>query len=67
MASINVVIETPKGSAQKYDYDEKTHFFEMKKILPYSIVSRASPRHLLEDRRPWGIVVNHNRLSYSTP
>jgi inorganic pyrophosphatase len=38
MASINVVIETPKGSAQKYDYDEKTHFFEMKKILPSGMV-----------------------------
>jgi inorganic pyrophosphatase len=34
MPSINVVIETPKGSAQKYDYDPATHFFKLKKILP---------------------------------
>jgi inorganic pyrophosphatase len=33
-----VVIETPKGSAQKYDYDEDTHFFKLKKILPSGMV-----------------------------
>ena len=38
MASIEIVIETPKGSAQKYDYDPKTHFFRMKKILPSGMV-----------------------------
>jgi inorganic pyrophosphatase len=38
MTNIEVVIETPKGSAQKYDYDKKTHFFEMKKILPSGMV-----------------------------
>jgi inorganic pyrophosphatase len=30
----DVVIETPKGSSQKYDYDQSTHFFKLKKILP---------------------------------
>jgi inorganic pyrophosphatase len=38
MAGIDVVIETPKGSAEKYDYDPKTHFFKMKKILPSGMV-----------------------------
>ena len=38
MSSIEIVIETPKGSAQKYDYDPKTHFFKMKKILPSGMV-----------------------------
>ena len=38
MKFIDVVIETPKGSAQKYDYDPKTHFFRMKKILPSGMV-----------------------------
>src|ERR1700733_12891863 len=38
MASIDVVIETPKGSAEKYDYDKKTHFFKMSKILPSGMV-----------------------------
>ena len=34
MTSIEVVIETPKGSSQKYDYDPKTRLFKLKKILP---------------------------------
>jgi inorganic pyrophosphatase len=38
MKSIDVVIETPKGSALKYTYDPKTHFFELKKILPSGMV-----------------------------
>jgi inorganic pyrophosphatase len=38
MNCINVVIETPKGSAQKYDYDPSTHFFKLKKILPSGMV-----------------------------
>jgi inorganic pyrophosphatase len=38
MAFVDVVIETPKGSAQKYDYDPETHFFKLKKILPSGMV-----------------------------
>jgi inorganic pyrophosphatase len=38
MSHIDVVIETPKGSAQKYNYDPKTHFFRMSKILPSGMV-----------------------------
>lgn len=38
MGCVNVVIETPKGSAQKYDYDPKSHFFKLKKILPAGMV-----------------------------
>lgn len=33
-----VVVETPKGSAQKYDYDPETHFFRLKKVLPAGMV-----------------------------
>lgn len=29
-----VVIETPKGSRNKYAYDPKEHIFELKKVLP---------------------------------
>jgi inorganic pyrophosphatase len=29
-----IVIETPKGSAQKFNYDPATRFFKLKKILP---------------------------------
>jgi inorganic pyrophosphatase len=35
---VDVVIETPKGSAQKYDYIPNTPFFKMKKILPSGMV-----------------------------
>jgi len=38
MKCVDVVIETPKGSAQKYDYDPESHFFELKKILPSGMV-----------------------------
>lgn len=38
MACVDVVIETPKGSAQKYDYDPETRFFKLKKILPAGMV-----------------------------
>ena len=38
MGCVDVVIETPKGSSQKYDYDPETHFFKMKKILPSGMV-----------------------------
>src|SRR3954468_1566922 len=34
MKPIDIVIETPRGSAQKYDYDPKSGFFRLKKILP---------------------------------
>src|ERR1700754_1035114 len=38
MEEVDVVIETPKGSAQKYDYDPDSHFFRLKKILPSGMV-----------------------------
>ncbi|HLX93460.1 MAG TPA: inorganic diphosphatase [Puia sp.] len=31
---MKVVIETPKGSVQKYDYDHKDHLFDLRKVLP---------------------------------
>jgi inorganic pyrophosphatase len=38
MDDVDVVIETPKGSAQKYNYDPDSHFFRLKKILPSGMV-----------------------------
>lgn len=38
MSCVNVVIETPKSSAQKYDYDADSRFFKLKKILPSGMV-----------------------------
>ena len=39
MDTITAVIETPKGNAEKYDYDQKTKFFKLKKILPTGMYS----------------------------
>jgi len=38
MSCINVIIETPKGSTEKYDYDQDLHLFKLKKILPAGMV-----------------------------
>jgi inorganic pyrophosphatase len=38
MDTITAVIETPKGNAEKYNYDPKTKFFKLKKILPTGMV-----------------------------
>jgi inorganic pyrophosphatase len=38
MDNLNIVIETPKGSSEKYDYDPATHFFKLKKIMPAGMV-----------------------------
>ena len=35
---IHAVIETPKGCAAKYNYDEETQMFKLKKILPAGMV-----------------------------
>jgi inorganic pyrophosphatase len=35
---MNIVIETPKGSSEKYDYDPQSHFFKLKKIMPAGMV-----------------------------
>ncbi len=36
--SFTVIIETPKGSAQKYDYDKKFKGFALKKVFPAGMV-----------------------------
>lgn len=38
MQTITAMVETPKDSAQKYDYDEKNKWFELKKMLPSGMV-----------------------------
>jgi inorganic pyrophosphatase len=35
---MDVIIETPRGSCEKYKYDEKKRFFRLKKILPAGFV-----------------------------
>jgi inorganic pyrophosphatase len=38
MKSITVVVETPKGSAQKYNFNPEKRWFELKKIMPAGMV-----------------------------
>ena len=38
MESLKAIIETPRGSALKYQYDNKSHLFNLKKILPVGMV-----------------------------
>ena len=38
MACIDVMIETPRGSAEKYDYVPELHLFKLKKVMPRGMV-----------------------------
>lgn len=38
MASIDIIIETPKGSREKYNYDPSSKLFKLKKVLPTGLV-----------------------------
>ena len=38
MQTLTAIVETPKGSAQKYDYDPKNKWFKLKKIMPAGMV-----------------------------
>lgn len=58
---VDVVIETPKGSAEKYDYIPNTPFFKMKKILPSGMVFPYDfgfiPDTIGEDGDPLDVIV----------
>lgn len=58
---INAVIETPKGSRNKYVYDEKTGGFRLKKSLPAGMVFPFDfgfiPATIAEDGDPLDILV----------
>jgi inorganic pyrophosphatase len=58
---IQVVIETPKGSRNKYAYDEKQRVFELKKVLPAGMTFPYDfgfvPRTLAEDGDPVDVLV----------
>ncbi|ETZ24184.1 inorganic diphosphatase [Pedobacter sp. V48] len=38
MKAVTVIIETPKGSGQKYDYDPQTGKMKLKKVMPLGLV-----------------------------
>jgi inorganic pyrophosphatase len=58
---VDVVIETPKGSAQKYDYVPDTPFFKLSKILPSGMVFPYDfgfiPKTKGEDGDPLDVIV----------
>jgi inorganic pyrophosphatase len=59
--TINVVIETPRGSRNKYVYDIKNDYFELRKVLPFGTVFPFDfgliPGTLGEDGQPLDVVV----------
>ena len=61
MAKIDVVIETPKGSCQKYNYVPNTPFFKLSKILPAGMVFPYDfgfiPKTKGEDGDPLDVIV----------
>ncbi|UAY52875.1 inorganic diphosphatase [Ferruginibacter albus] len=38
MKTVDIIIETPKGSTEKYDYDPKNKLFKLHKFLPAGMV-----------------------------
>lgn len=59
--TINAVIETPKGSHNKYDYDEEYDFFRLNKTLPcgtsFPLDFGFIPHTLGEDGDPLDVLV----------
>src|ERR1700691_5701604 len=58
---VQVVIETPKGSRNKYAFDHKQRVFELKKVLPAGMTFPYDfgfiPRTLAEDGDPVDVLV----------
>jgi inorganic pyrophosphatase len=58
---VQVVIETPKGSRNKYAFDSKQKVFELKKVLPAGMAFPYDfgflPRTLAEDGDPVDVLV----------
>ena len=65
---IYALIETPAGSSAKYNFDEKTKLFRLKKILPEGIVFPFHfgfiPHTKAEDGDPVDVLVLMDALSW---
>lgn len=59
--NINAIVETPKGSRNKYVYDEKSDLIQLKKALPAGMVFPFDfgfiPSTIAEDGDPMDILV----------
>jgi len=68
MKSIDIVIETPKGSSQKYNHDPLSNFFKLAKILPVGMVFPYDfgfiPNTKGEDGDPLDIMVISEFISF---
>ena len=66
--SINAIIETPKGCAAKYDYDEEMQMFKLKKLLPkgmsFPFHFGFIPHTKAEDGDPLDVLVLLDELSW---
>ncbi len=65
---IHVIIETPKGSRNKYCFDEETGFFKLKKILPTGLVFPMDfgfiPNTKGEDGDPLDVLIMMEKHTY---
>jgi inorganic pyrophosphatase len=65
---INAIIETPKGCAAKYDYDEEMQMFKLKKLLPkgmsFPFHFGFIPHTKAEDGDPLDVLVLLDELSW---
>src|ERR1044071_8606273 len=61
MQTIDVIVETPRGSAQKYNFDEENNWFKLKKMMPAGMVFPFDfgfiPKTKGEDGDPLDIII----------
>lgn len=66
---LRVVIETPKGSRNKFSYDPDQHIFELKKVLPSGMTFPYDfgfvPSTLAEDGDPIDVLVLMDEPAFS--
>jgi inorganic pyrophosphatase len=66
--NINVIIETPKGSSIKYNFDPETELFKLSKILPEGLVFPLDfgfiPHTKAEDGDPLDVLVLLDKACY---
>ena len=66
--TIDIIIETPKGCAAKYDYDEQMQMFKLKKLLPkgmsFPFHFGFIPHTKAEDGDPLDVLVLLDELAW---
>ena len=66
---LNVIVETPKGSRVKYNYDDETGFFILSKALPEGMVFPFNfgfvPGTLAEDGDPLDVLILNEEPLFS--